>query len=327
MTETPSIRLRDVHKSYGNTTAVESLDLTVPPGTIYGLLGPNGAGKTTTIRMILDILGPDRGTVEVLGRKVDDSVRQRVGYLPEERGLYPKMKVIDHLVFFGELKRLPRDVARERGMEWLERVGLADRAEESVEDFSKGMQQKVQFVSTVLHEPELLILDEPFSGLDPINVDLLKDIVLEQARRGTTILFSTHLIEDAERLCDRVCMIAHAQKVLDGTVAEVKKGTGRRHVSIAFDGPRDFLDNPGIIQSLTDQGRHVEITLEPDGDPQELLKAAVADGVRIERFQVAEPTLREIFLERAGRKGIAVESEEVEPAGLVSDEPEERAAG
>ncbi len=328
MTGPAAIRLRDVHKSFGTTTAVEHLDLNVPAGTIYGLLGPNGAGKTTTIRIILDILGPDHGTVEVLGRRVDDSVRQRIGYLPEERGLYPKMTVIDHLVFLGELKRLSRDEARRRGMGWLERVELADRAEEKVESFSKGMQQKVQFVSTILHEPELLILDEPFSGLDPLNVDLLKEIVLEESRKGTTILFSTHMIEDAERLCDRVCMIAHAKKVLDGTVAEVKRSTGKRHVILAFEGPREFLQSSELVRYVADRGREVEVTLGPEADPQELLREALRAGARIERFEVAEPSLREIFLDRAGKKGIALEADAMEPLrATTGDDGTERGVG
>ncbi len=199
-----AIRLQGVSKSFGAQKAVDELDLHVPRGSIYGLLGPNGAGKTTAIRIMLDIIGPDRGDVELLGSPVDDAVRERVGYLPEERGLYQKMRVADQLTFLGVLKGMRRGAARREAERWLERMELIDRANDAVETLSKGMQQKVQFLSTVLHRPDLLILDEPFSGLDPLNVDLLKEIILERSREGATVLFSTHLIEEAERLCDRV---------------------------------------------------------------------------------------------------------------------------
>jgi len=298
-----AIRLRGISKSFGSTRAIEDLDFEVPRGTICGLLGPNGAGKTTTIRIILDIVGPDRGTVEVLGSRVDDRVRSRVGYLPEERGLYQKMKVVEHLAFFGELKGMGHAEATSEARRWLDRLALADRAEERIETLSKGMQQKAQFIATILHGPDLLILDEPFSGLDPINVDLLKDIVLERKREGATVLFSTHMIEDAERLCERVCMISGARKVLDGTVTEVKAATGRRDVAINCDGDRAFLRAPDLIETMSDHGQYVEVRLREGADPQELLRRAVAEGVRINRFELIEPSLRQIFLERAGPSG------------------------
>lgn len=306
----PAVRLTDIHKSFGRTTAVSDLDLIVPRGTIYGLLGPNGAGKTTTIRIILDIIGPDAGRVEVLGRPVDDEVRRRVGYLPEERGLYPRMKVVDHLEFFGVLKGIDRRDARRRALAGLERLDLLDRAEEPVETLSKGMQQKVQFLGTILHEPELLILDEPFSGLDPINVDLLRKLVLERQRAGATVLFSTHMIEDAERLCERVCMIAGARKVLDGTVADVKAAAGRRDVAIAYEGDDRFLAAPELVDRVVDHGRYVEVRLVEGADPADLLRRALDSGVRIRRFELVEPSLREIFLQKADRRGLeAGESE------------------
>ncbi len=296
----PVVHLSGITKRYGRTVAVRELDLAVPRGSIYGLLGPNGAGKTTTLRILLDIIGADAGRVAVLGRPVDDEVRTRIGYLPEERGLYPKMKVVDQLEFFGEIKGMPRAKARRAALAWLERVGLEERAQDRVGTLSKGMQQKVQFVSTILHEPELLILDEPFSGLDPINVDLLKRIVLERKREGATVLFSTHMIEDAERLCERVCMIAGAAKVLDGTVAEVKAAAGRRDVAISFEGDPGFLDAPGLVDRVGDHGQYVEVRMARGADPQELLRRAVDAGVRVRRFELVEPSLREIFLEKAG---------------------------
>ena len=297
-----AIRLRGVSKSFGAQKAVDELDLHVPRGSIYGLLGPNGAGKTTAIRIMLDIIGPDRGDVELLGSPVDDAVRARVGYLPEERGLYQKMRVADHLAFLGVLKGMRRHAARREAERWLERMELIDRANDAVETLSKGMQQKVQFLSTVLHQPELLILDEPFSGLDPLNVDLLKEIILERSREGATVLFSTHLIEDAERLCDRVCMIAGARKVLDGRVVEIKASAGRREVALGVDGDADFLRELPFVVRITDHGNYFELRLADGADPQELLRAAVEAGVAVRHFELVEPSLREIFLDRAGRR-------------------------
>jgi ABC-2 type transport system ATP-binding protein len=296
-----AIRLQGVSKSFGSQKAVDKLDLRVPRGSIYGLLGPNGAGKTTAIRIMLDIIGPDRGEVELLGSPVDDAVRERVGYLPEERGLYQKMRVAEHLAFLGVLKGMRRDAARREAERWLERMGLIDRANDAVETLSKGMQQKVQFLSTVLHRPELLILDEPFGGLDPLNVDLLKEIILERSREGATVLFSTHLIEDAERLCDRVCMIAGARKVLDGRVVDIKASAGRQEVALGVDGDADFLRELPFVVRTSDHGNYFEVRLADGADPQELLRAAVEAGVAVRHFELVEPSLREIFLDRAGR--------------------------
>lgn len=304
-----AVRLRDVDKRFGETVAVEDLDLAVPSGTIYGLLGPNGAGKTTTIRIIMDILGPDAGTVEVLGRGVDDAVRERIGYLPEERGLYQKMTALDQLEFLGVIKGLDRSEARLRAESWLERFDLADRADEKLDAYSKGMQQKVQFIGTIIHDPELIILDEPFSGLDPINVDLLKEIVLEKHREGTTVLFSTHRIEDAERLCSHVCMIAGARKVLDGRVSDVKSAAGEREVALSIEGDASFLEGSELVGRVTDHGRYREVRLAEGADPQELLRLAVSAGAHVQRFELIEPPLRDIFLEKAGKKGLPTRDE------------------
>jgi len=306
-----AIHLQGIAKSFGDQTAVEDLDLSVPSGSIYGLLGPNGAGKTTTLRIILDIIGPDRGRVEVLGSQVDDAVRSRVGYLPEERGLYPRMRVLDHLVFLGALKGMQQADARAAAQHWLERLELADRSTDRVATLSKGMQQKVQFLSTVLHHPDLLILDEPFSGLDPLNVDLLKEIVLERQRQGSTVLFSTHRIEDAERLCDRVCMIAGARKVLDGPLREIKASAGRREVLLGLEGDASFLRRLPSVRRVSDHGNYFEIRLEDGANPQEILRAALSESVRIRHFELAEPSLREIFLERAGARAAESDAEGV----------------
>lgn len=319
---TPAIRLQGVQKRFGKKVAVRDLDLEVPDGSIYGLIGPNGAGKTTTLRMILDIIGPDAGTVEVFGSTDVESMRSRIGYLPEERGLYQRMTVIDHLVFFGELKGMRRRDALAAATAGLGTIGLADRAGDKVETLSKGMAQKVQFLGTLLHDPDLLVLDEPFSGLDPLNVELFKHMVLQRQREGATVLFSTHMIEDAERLCERVCMIAGATKVLDGKVADVKAGAGRREVAIAYEGSGDFLDAPGLVDRVADDGQYVEVRLAEGADAQELLERAVAAGVRVSRFELVEPSLRQIFIEKAEAAGLSAEdaSEDEEPgAGSAED--------
>ena len=299
----PVVRLRGVNKAFGSNQAVQDLDFDLPRGTVCGLLGPNGAGKTTAIRIMLDILGADSGSVEVLGEPVNADVRERVGYLPEERGMYQKMKVGEQLGFFGEIKGMSHADARREATRWLERLDLDHRADDRVDSLSKGMQQKVQFIATILHDPELLILDEPFSGLDPINSELLREIVVERKQAGTTVLFSTHMIDDAERICDRVCMIAGARKVLDGTLVDVRAESGRKDVILVFDGDRDFL---GRLPEATviDHGRRAEIRLREGTDPQEVLHAAVSAGARVEKFEIAEPSLREIFLERAGARGL-----------------------
>ena len=299
----PVVRMHSVNKAFGSNHALREFDFELPRSTVCGLLGPNGAGKTTAIRIMLDILGPDSGTVELLGEPVSAEVRERVGYLPEERGMYQKMKVGEHLAFFGAIKGMSRGDAGREAARWLERFDLGERADDRVETLSKGMQQKVQFIATILHHPELLILDEPFSGLDPINSDLLREIVVERKREGATVLFSTHLIDDAERICDRVCMIAGARKVLDGTLAEVRAASGRKDVIVVFEGDRGWLGHPSV-ESVTDHGRRAEVRLRPGADPQELLRAAVAAEARMEWFQIAEPSLREIFLERAGARGL-----------------------
>jgi len=304
---TTAIRLAGVEKRFGKKFAVRNLDLEVPTGSIYGLIGPNGAGKTTTIRIILDIIGADTGNVSIFGSGDIEAQRSRVGYLPEERGLYAKMTVLDHLVFFAKLNGMTRKDARREATHGLDRVGLTERMNDKVETLSKGMQHKVQFLATILHRPDLLILDEPFSGLDPLNVDLFKRMMLERHDAGATLLFSTHLIEDAERLCERVCMIAGATKVLDGRVADVKAAAGRDEIAIAFEGDGSFLDAPDVVDHVADFGQYVEVRLRDGADPQRLLERAVADGVRISRFELVEPSLREIFIEKATHAGLSAE--------------------
>lgn len=297
-----AIRLQRIRKQYGSKVAVDDFELSVPRATVCGLLGPNGAGKTTTIRVMLDIIGADSGKVELLGRPPTPEARDRIGYLPEERGLYPKMKVLELLEFLGELKGTERRVGRERARRWLERLELDDWADKKVQDLSRGMQQKVQFIGTVLHEPELLILDEPFSGLDPLNVDLLKEIVLEEQGRGATVLFSTHNMDQAERLCERVVMIKDARKVLDGTLTEIRREAwlaGQRQVLLSLEGGGDVLEDHSLVAAVEDQGLRLAVSLQEGIEPQQLLEAAVAAGAIVHHFQISEPSLHDIFVARA----------------------------
>ena len=295
----PAVGLEGVTKRFGNHTAVSRLSLDIPRGTIYGLLGPNGSGKTTTLRMMMGILLPDEGVVTLLGGDSAGPLRQRVGYLPEERGVYKKMKVIEQLEFLGEIRGMARRVARQRASTWLERLGLDEWAVKKIEDLSKGMQQKVQFIGTVLHEPELLILDEPFSGLDPINQDVLEDIVREFHELGTTILFSTHLMDQAERLCERVCLISKAEKVLDGDLGDIKKSERSGAIEVDFEGDDRWLRGPEVdTVEATDSGAH--LLLRDDGDAQAVLRRGIDGGAVITRFELVEPSLHEIFVRHAG---------------------------
>ena len=301
-----AVRLRGVTKSFGKRNAVSDLDLDVPKGAVYGLLGPNGSGKTTTIRMIMGILHPDSGTVSLFGGDPDHTRRTRIGYLPEERGVYRKMKCLDLLVFLGEIRGVRRAEAKRRGLEWLERLGLPEWADKKVEDLSKGMQQKVQFIGTVIHEPELLILDEPFSGLDPINQDVLEEIVLDFKARGTTILFSTHLMDQAERLCERVCLISRSRKVLDGELAALKAAERKGVIALEFTGPDRWVGGPEIARiERVNGGLH--LILEEGADHQAILRRGVEAGAEILRFDLVEPRLHEIFVRHAGA-GPAAES-------------------
>jgi ABC-2 type transport system ATP-binding protein len=315
MTE-PVLEVRGISKRFSGHVAVTDLSLTVPKGAIYGLLGPNGAGKTTSIRMIMNITMPDEGTVRLFG---DDKGGRhhsaRIGYLPEERGLYKKMKTRDMLVFLAEVKGVPRARAALKADEWLSRLGLAEWGRRKIEELSKGMSQKVQFISTMLHEPELLILDEPFSGLDPINAQVLKDIIVQLSRSGTTIIFSTHQMDVAEKICDHVCIIARGRKVLDGGLAEVKREHGGTHVAVAFEdstvGGQAMRAIDDLVAAADDSGVSAEIKMKDGADPQELLRRLMQMNVRLRRFERIEPSLQRIFLDKAGPDSAEVERREV----------------
>ena len=312
-----ALRLSSVSKRYAHHVAVQSLSLQVPRGSVFGLLGPNGAGKTSTIRMVLNIMAPDEGHIEVLGKASSDpSLVDRLGYLPEERGLYRKMRVRAVLRFLARLKGVPSAGLDARIDQWLERFQLRGAGGEDwgaarVDELSRGMQQKVQFIGSLLHEPELVVLDEPFSGLDPINAQALKDTVLEIRQSGRTVIFSTHVMENAERMCDAVCIISRGEKVLDGSVSDVRSTHGARIVSVMLEtAPSEavtavFKDST-LVQRVNDSNRIVEAELAASADPQQLLIRLISAGARIERFELVRPSLHRIFLEKVGASGVEV---------------------
>jgi ABC-2 type transport system ATP-binding protein len=315
MTE-PVLEVRGISKTFSGHVAVTDLSLTVPKGAVYGLLGPNGAGKTTSIRMIMNITIPDVGTVRLFGDDLGGRHHSaRIGYLPEERGLYKKMKTRDMLVFLAEVKGVARAHATAKADEWLERLGLAEWGRRKVEELSKGMSQKVQFIGTMLHEPELLILDEPFAGLDPINAQVLKDIIVQLSRAGTTVIFSTHQMDVAEKICDHVCIIARGRKVLDGGLAEVKREHGGTHVAVAFEdsavGGQAMRAIGDLVAAADDSGVSAELKLKDGADPQEVLRRLMQQNIRLRRFERIEPSLHRIFLDKAGPDAAEAERREV----------------
>jgi ABC-2 type transport system ATP-binding protein len=291
--------IENVSKSFGTVRAVDDLSVRVPAGSIYGFLGPNGAGKTTTLRMIMDIIYPDSGRIHVLGDSSGAQFKKKVGYMPEERGLYRKMKVRTILSYLGAIKGMGRhDLAREIPR-WLDAVGLEEWIDKRVEDLSRGMQQKLQFVATAINDPELLILDEPFAGLDPVNLDLLKGIMLRMRDAGKTVILSTHVMDQAERLCDFILLINKGKKVIDGTLDEIRSRYDSDVVSVELEGEADFVVDLPIVRSATREGRRLEIVLDEGADSQELLQELVG-RVRVNAFEVKVPSLHEIFVDLAG---------------------------
>ncbi len=302
------LQLVNVTKRYDGVTAVDSLSLTVEPGGIFGLLGPNGAGKTTTIRMIMGIMQPDDGEVRVFDEPMSERLKDRIGYLPEERGLYRKMKVLDHLVFLGEIKGVSASTAAERGRRWLDRVGLGGWADKTVESLSKGMAQKVQFISTVLHDPKLVILDEPFSGLDPINTQLLEDIIEELQREGRTIILSTHLMDQVEKLCNRICLINKGRTVLEGRLSDLKMRFSKNVITMRFSGAREHLARHPDVEVVRTFGQDYSITLREGADTNAMLRHALGGG-RVERFEIGEMSLHDIFIAQIRAEGGEVSDE------------------
>jgi ABC-2 type transport system ATP-binding protein len=310
----PAVVVDRVVKRFGNHTAVDDLSFTVPSGVIFGVLGPNGAGKTTTLRMLNDIIAPDSGAITMFdGMAPGRDAAPRIGYLPEERGLYPKMKVIDMIRFMAELRGVGRSASRERAERWLDRLGLVQWRNNKVQDLSKGMQQKVQFATALIHEPDLVILDEPWSGLDPINAEVLRKVVLDQKAAGRTVLFSTHLMEQAEKLCDHVCIIARGRKVLDGVLGEIKRAAaaGGRLVALTFAGDADKgraeagpLADKALVAAVKKprpgSDADCEVELAEGATVDGLLAALVGATIGLRRFEVVTPSLHDIFVERVG---------------------------
>jgi ABC-2 type transport system ATP-binding protein len=299
----PVVELAGVTKVYENKVAVNNLSLSIEAGQMFGLLGPNGAGKTSSIRMMMGITMPDSGQVSLFGKPFERQSLERVGYLPEERGLYKKMKVIEQLVFFGELHGLDAEEARKRAIAWAKRLEIADSLQKKTEELSKGMQQKIQFISALLHDPGLIIMDEPFSGLDPVNATLLERTLIELKNEGKAILFSTHRMDQVEKLCDEICLVNKGAAVLEGKMREIKSRYERNRVIVEFDGDASFLKSAEIAEAKNFSG-HAEIRLHPHGNAQKLLHEAAAVAT-IYRFELVEPSLEEIFIQTVGGKADA----------------------
>ncbi len=290
------LTVENLKKTFSNITAVDGVSFEVKRGEIFGLLGPNGAGKTTTIRMILDIIKPDSGVIKFDGKEIDEEIKGKIGYLPEERGLYRKTRVLETILYFAELKGIDRKVALERAKHWLERFELINRAKNKIEELSRGNQQKVQIIISILHDPELIILDEPFSGLDPVNQELLKEILLDLKRENKAIIFSTHQMDQVEKLCDSICLINKGKPVLSGLLMDVKKMFGRNTIHIEFDGDSESLKNLKYIKAVDVYPNYAEITVEGNVEPTEVLKQII-DRVDLKKFEIKEPSLHSIFID------------------------------
>jgi len=293
------LSVADLKKSFNHTTAVEGITFTVRRGEIFGLLGPNGAGKTTTIRMVLDILRPDGGRIHFDGLPFSPATRDRVGYLPEERGLYRKGKVLETVLYFAELRGMSRSLARVEAQRWLAKFGLLEASGRRLEELSKGNQQKVQFIVAVIHDPDLIILDEPFSGLDPVNQIIFKDAVQEMKRREKAIIFCTHMMDHAERLSDSLCLLDRGKIVLEGTVRGVKKAYGRNSLHIEYEGDGRFLDLLPGVQRIIRYENAAELELTPGARPGDLI-ARINEGVEIRKVELLEPSLHSIFMRLVG---------------------------
>lgn len=295
-----TLKVENVTKRYGEFTAVDSISFDVRAGRVFGFLGPNGAGKTTTIRMIVGITAPDEGKIELFGRQVSSELQDRIGYLPEERGLYKKMKIFEQLRYFAALKDVTQKTADERIDFWLDRMKLSEWKKKKAADLSKGMQQKIQFISTVLHEPDLLILDEPFSGLDPINVETLLEVISELKAKGKTIIFSTHLMETAEKLCDDIILINKSRKVVGGSLRQVKASFGKNMIALRATGGDGVLQDKTLVSNIIEHADEKELVLAEKADTQVLLKKLVENGANVTKFELIEPSLNDIFIEKVG---------------------------
>jgi len=295
-----AVVLGDVCKDFGQVHAVDHLNVTVPAGAIYGFLGPNGAGKTTTIRMIMNIIRPDSGHISLFEGRSVEQAKSRIGYMPEERGLYRKMTTRNVLAYFGAIKGVAKNELAQRIAEWLKRVELADWADKKVEELSRGMHQKLQFAVTAINNPELFILDEPFSGLDPINTDLLKNIILQMRQEGKTIIFSTHVMHEAEKLCEFILLVNKGRVVLDDRLDQIRSRQKSDIVSVELEGETAFVEELPNVMKVMSEGKRLDIKLAPDADPQALLRSLM-DRVRVQAFEVKVPSLHEIFVDLVGK--------------------------
>jgi ABC-2 type transport system ATP-binding protein len=295
-----TIELNKVRKCYDQFVAVNDLSFGIEQGSVFGLLGPNGAGKTSTIRMMIGITAPDSGQINIFGKPFERKALHKIGYLPEERGLYKKMKIIDQLIFLGELHGLSNSVARQKALEWTKRLEIDAWIEKKVEELSKGMQQKIQFIASLLHDPDFIIMDEPFFGLDPVNATLLKDVMLDLKKQGKTILFSTHRMDQVEKLCDSICLINRGTAVLQGDLKTIKSQYGKNNVQIEYEGNGDFLEKNPLVSTYNNYGNYVEVRLAPGADAQQLLHM-VAGRSRVNKFELMEPSLEEIFINTVGK--------------------------
>lgn len=293
-----AVEVSHIVKAYADKVAVNDLSFSVAGGEIFGLIGPNGAGKTTTIRMMMDILKPDSGQVTILGEKLGEATKNRLGYLPEEKGLYKKMRVMDSILYFASLKGVTRPEARERAEHLLEQTGMLPNQRKKIDELSRGMGQIIQFIVTIINDPQLIIMDEPFSGLDPVNTELLKSLLLELRGRGKAIILSTHQMSQVEELCDRILMIDHGRAVLYGDLLEIKARYRSNSVRLEYTG--ELGDLPGVTGRRDYKG-YTELTLDGSTTPQQLLERLLSRGVKISRFEIATPPLNEIFIEVAGR--------------------------
>jgi ABC-2 type transport system ATP-binding protein len=291
-----ALTIDHVSKSFDSVQAVNNLNLDIPEGAVFGLLGPNGAGKTTTIRMIMDIIIPDQGNIQIFGKPNSQEMRDQIGYLPEERGLYRKMKVRDILTFLAEMKGINGNESKKRIELWLERLDLQEWGDKKIEELSRGMQQKLQFIGTIIHEPRLIILDEPFTGLDPVNTDMIKDIILELNSKGTTIIFSTHLMEQVEKICKSICLINNGEAVLKGELKSIKKDFSKHAIRIAFEGKADFLDDAKLISAYDQKDSYYDVQLAEGVSTQQIIQSAVKH-VQVSHFEILEPSLHDIFIE------------------------------
>lgn len=291
------LEIKNVTKKFGDYAASNDITFSVKAGSVFGLLGPNGAGKTTMIRMINNILKPDSGTIKLFGETVESDHQNNIGYLPEERGLYKKIKVLDQLTYFAQLKGLARSEAQSRARNWLRKLDASDWEAKKIQELSKGMQQKVQFISTILHDPNLIILDEPFSGFDPINTEVLKNIILDLKKEGKTIILSTHIMEQAEQLCDDICLINKGKIVLAGELFEIKKRNGRDTILIEFEGDSSFLNNLHDVKFISRTNNRAEFRLADKNISVKSILHSALDSVEVTKFEFVEPSLHEIFID------------------------------